>query len=184
MSADISATVAIVGGGPVGLSLAIDLAARGIDVRRRAATGGPAHQRQMQWCKLTMEIFRRLGLADSAQGRLDAITNDVVFARFGLWADASRSLQEWKLYREGLLKWWPTPEPPSHQSDLLGPVRCSGCANCVDLEPHRVYRRWAGGRFKRAILKPERPLTRVPISDWLRWRTLDNQAQIGAKLRR
>src|ERR1700743_517989 len=58
--------VLIVGAGPVGLTLAIDLAWRGIDVtvvetRARAAAPEPKCNHV---AARTMEIFRRLGLAE------------------------------------------------------------------------------------------------------------------------
>jgi 2-polyprenyl-6-methoxyphenol hydroxylase-like FAD-dependent oxidoreductase len=58
--------VLIAGGGPVGLTLAMDLASRGIDVTvletRRA--GEPPNVKCNQVSARSMEIFRRLGLAD------------------------------------------------------------------------------------------------------------------------
>jgi len=62
--------VLIVGAGPVGLTLAIDLAWRGIDVtmvetRARAA---PPEPKCNHVAARTMEIFRRLGLATKIRG--------------------------------------------------------------------------------------------------------------------
>src|SRR5947209_6331703 len=61
--------VLIVGAGPVGLTLAIDLAWRGIEVtvvetRARAA---PPEPKCNHVAARTMEIFRRLGLADKVR---------------------------------------------------------------------------------------------------------------------
>jgi 2-polyprenyl-6-methoxyphenol hydroxylase-like FAD-dependent oxidoreductase len=62
--------VLIVGGGPVGLTLAIDLAWRGIDVvvAERRPADDPPDVKCGQIGARSMEIFRRLGLADKLRG--------------------------------------------------------------------------------------------------------------------
>src|ERR1700742_4983574 len=69
MSDGVDVEVLIVGGGPVGLTLAIDLAWRGIEVvlveRRPAAA--PPEPKCNHVAARTMEIFRRLGLADKVR---------------------------------------------------------------------------------------------------------------------
>lgn len=75
--------VAIIGAGPVGLSLAIDLAWRGIRVvvvEQRAA-GDPPSVKCNHIASRTMEAFRRLGFADKvrAAGLPNEYPNDVVF---------------------------------------------------------------------------------------------------------
>jgi 2-polyprenyl-6-methoxyphenol hydroxylase-like FAD-dependent oxidoreductase len=66
MAKSLETSVLIAGGGPVGLTLAMDLASRGIDVTvletRRA--GEPPNVKCNQVSARSMEIFRRLGLAD------------------------------------------------------------------------------------------------------------------------
>ena len=59
--------VLVVGGGPVGLTLAIELGRRGVSVRaRRQAPGRPGGCPKMERCNArTMENFRRLGIADA-----------------------------------------------------------------------------------------------------------------------
>src|SRR3954453_2635574 len=62
--------VLIVGGGPVGLTLAIDLAWRGIDVTfpEPRPPNDPPNVKCGQIGARSMEIFRRLGLADKLRG--------------------------------------------------------------------------------------------------------------------
>jgi 2-polyprenyl-6-methoxyphenol hydroxylase-like FAD-dependent oxidoreductase len=61
--------VLIVGAGPVGLTLAIDLAWRGIDVTlvERRARGEPPEPKCNHVAARTMETFRRLGLAEQVR---------------------------------------------------------------------------------------------------------------------
>ena len=66
MTRSIDGSVLIAGGGPVGLTLAMDLASRGIDaivVETRHA-GEPPNVKCNQVSARSMEVFRRLGLAD------------------------------------------------------------------------------------------------------------------------
>src|SRR5688500_19729430 len=63
-------SVLIVGGGPVGMTLALDLSSRGIDVvvaERRPADAEPS-VRCGQISARSMEVFRRLGVADKLRG--------------------------------------------------------------------------------------------------------------------
>jgi 2-polyprenyl-6-methoxyphenol hydroxylase-like FAD-dependent oxidoreductase len=60
--------VVIVGGGPVGLTLAIDLGQRGIDCLLIDKRPAPAFLPKMERCNpRTMEIFRRLGVAEQVR---------------------------------------------------------------------------------------------------------------------
>src|SRR3954465_1680125 len=62
--------VLIVGAGPVGLRLAIDLAARGVGViiiERRAA-GEPPNVKCNQVSARSMEVYRRVGLSKKLRG--------------------------------------------------------------------------------------------------------------------
>ena len=70
MAKSIKAPVVIVGAGPVGLTLALDLAARGIHsvvLEQRRADERPSVKCN-HISSRTMEIFRRLGLADEIRG--------------------------------------------------------------------------------------------------------------------
>jgi 2-polyprenyl-6-methoxyphenol hydroxylase-like FAD-dependent oxidoreductase len=119
--------VLIVGAGPVGLTLAIDLASRGIDVTvteiRRA--GEPPNVKCNQVSARSMEIFRRLGLAEKIRGiGLPAeYRNDVSccvtatgmeLSRIKLPSRAGRLRGEY-----GDDSWWPTPEPPHRINQLF-----------------------------------------------------------------
>ena len=66
MTRSIDGSVLIAGGGPVGLTLAMDLASRGIDVIvvETRHGGEPPNVKCNQVSARSMEVFRRLGLAD------------------------------------------------------------------------------------------------------------------------
>ena len=56
--------VLIVGGGPVGLTLAVDLGQRGVRTMLIEQKSAPQRLPKMERCNArTMEIFRRMGLA-------------------------------------------------------------------------------------------------------------------------
>ncbi|WP_082016622.1 FAD-dependent monooxygenase [Cupriavidus sp. IDO] len=76
--------VIIVGAGPVGLTLAIDLGRRGIDCVLIEQKAAPHFLPKMERCNArTMEIFRRLGLADRirAAGMPEDIPMDIQIIR-------------------------------------------------------------------------------------------------------
>lgn len=118
--------VVIVGAGPVGLTLAIDLASRGVAVTvietRRA--GAPPNVKCNQISARSMEIFRRLGLADRIRstGLPAEYRNDVSccisatgteLARISLPSRAGRMRGE-----KGDDGWWPTAEYPHRINQL------------------------------------------------------------------
>ncbi len=131
MAKDQTASVGVVGGGPVGLSLALDLAARGINVivaERRAAREPPSVKCNHVSSR-TMEIFRRLGIADEVRnaGLPDDYPNDVVFRTRATGYELARIPIPCRLNRRSEKNvpdgWWPTPEPPHRINQLfLEPV--------------------------------------------------------------
>ena len=76
----LSTPVLVVGGGPVGLTLALDLAARGVRCTLVERKDAPAFLPKMERCNArTMEIFRRMGIAERvrAAGRPTSLPMDV-----------------------------------------------------------------------------------------------------------
>ena len=111
--------VLIVGGGPVGLTLAMDLAWRGIDVvvAERRPPNDPPNVKCGQIGARSMEIFRRLGVADKLRGiGLPAdYPNDIVSATSVTGIELSRVLIPARGVRgtpaaAGPDTTWPTPE--------------------------------------------------------------------------
>src|SRR5262245_13105966 len=116
----------IVGAGPVGLTLAIDLASRGIDVvivEVRWADE-PPNVKCNQVSARSMEIFRRLGIAAKirATGLPAEYRNDISccisatgpeLSRIPIPSRAGRARGE-----GGADSWWPTPEPPHRINQL------------------------------------------------------------------
>jgi 2-polyprenyl-6-methoxyphenol hydroxylase-like FAD-dependent oxidoreductase len=125
------ADVAIVGAGPVGLTLAIDLAARGRSVVmvETRARGEPPNVKCNHVAARTMEQFRRLGLAaDVRSAGLPAdYPNDVVFRTSVTGSELSRIHIPARATRysdtSGPDGWWPTPEPPHRINQIyLEPI--------------------------------------------------------------
>jgi len=123
--------VAIVGGGPVGLCLAMDLAWRGIDclVIERRRAGEPPSVKCNHVSSRSMEIFRRLGFANEvrAAGLPDDYPNDVVIRTRATGYELTRIHIPCRRDRfsdtSGPDGWWPTPEPPHRINQLfLEPV--------------------------------------------------------------
>jgi 2-polyprenyl-6-methoxyphenol hydroxylase-like FAD-dependent oxidoreductase len=116
----IDTSVLIVGAGPVGLTLALDLAWRGVDVTlvERRAAGEAQTARSNQVSARSMEIFRRLGIADSIRdaGLPAGYPNDVACRTTATGIELARivipSRAERRTTTSGPDGWWPTPEPP------------------------------------------------------------------------
>ena len=125
------ARVAIVGGGPVGLCLAIDLAWRGIDVlvAEVRAAAEPPSVKCNHVASRTMETFRRLGFVANVRraGLPDEYPNDVVFRTRATGWELTRIPIPCRARRyseaAGPDCGWPTPEPPHRINQIyLEPV--------------------------------------------------------------
>jgi 2-polyprenyl-6-methoxyphenol hydroxylase-like FAD-dependent oxidoreductase len=123
--------VLVVGGGPVGLSLAMDLAKRGICVMlvETRAAAEPPSARCNHVSARTMEIFRRLGVADAVRnsGLPTDYPNDVAFKTTVTGIELSRipipCRAQRYMSKDGPDGWWPTPEPPHRINQIyLEPV--------------------------------------------------------------
>lgn len=128
--------ILISGGGPVGCSLALDLAARGVNVM--IAEQNPLGLTPGVKCNhvaaRTMETFRRLGLAQSVRdaGLPADHANDVAFRTSAIAADFARIMIPCRRDRytdkTGPDGWWPTPEPPHRINQIyLDPLLADAC---------------------------------------------------------
>lgn len=110
----------VVGGGPVGLTLAMDLARRGVDVIV-AELRRPAEAPEVKCNHISarsMEVFRRLGAARALRdaGLPEDHANDVAFRTTFLGHEIGRipipCRRDRRTATAGPDTWWPTPEPP------------------------------------------------------------------------
>jgi 2-polyprenyl-6-methoxyphenol hydroxylase-like FAD-dependent oxidoreductase len=116
----LSTPVLIVGAGPVGTTLAMDLAWRGISVvvAELRARGEPPNVKCNHVSARTMEIFRRLGVARTVRdaGLPPDYPNDVAFRTTATGTEFARIPIPCRAARYtatgGPDTWWPTPEPP------------------------------------------------------------------------
>lgn len=135
------ADVIIIGAGPVGLTAAIDLDARGIStvVVESRAYNQPPSVKSNHVASRTMERFRRLGIAGKVRnaGLPADYPNDVALRTTTTGLELARisipSRQKRYSTTDGPDGWWPTPEPPHRVNQtFLEPIlneHVSGLAN-------------------------------------------------------
>lgn len=119
--------VLIVGAGPVGLTLALDLASRGIDVGilERRPAGEPPSVKCNHVSARSMEIFRRLKVSQDLRdaGLPEDYPNDVSYRTTTLGIEIARIKIPARKYRysdkSGPDGWWPTPEPPHRINQIF-----------------------------------------------------------------
>jgi 2-polyprenyl-6-methoxyphenol hydroxylase-like FAD-dependent oxidoreductase len=128
---ELQADVLVVGAGPVGLTLAMDLAGRGLkvviaEIRRFAE---PPNVKCNHVSTRSMEQFRRLGVAQKLRdaGLPADYPNDVVFRTTMTGIELTRIPIPCRRDRytetEGPDAWWPTPEPPHRINQIyLEPI--------------------------------------------------------------
>lgn len=125
------APVVIVGAGPVGLTLAIDLAQRGVGVTilEQRHRGEPPSVKCNHVSARSMEVFRRLGVGDALRrsGLPADYPNDVAYRTTMVGRELARipipCRRDRYIAHDGPDTWWPTPEPPHRINQIfLEPV--------------------------------------------------------------
>lgn len=131
MSERIKTGVLVIGAGPVGLVLAMDLAWRGIDVTvlEMRAEGEPPSVKCNHVSARSMEIFRRLGVAAALRdaGLPPDFPNDIAYRITATGEELSRIPIPCRRDRYtatgGPDTHWPTPEPPHRINQIyLEPI--------------------------------------------------------------
>lgn len=128
---NLATDVLVVGAGPVGMTLAMDLASRGVSVvlAEMRAAGEPPNVKCNHVSARSMEVFRRLGLAQALRdtGLPADFPNDCAYRTTSTGIELSRipipCRRDRYTQTGGPDTWWPTPEPPHRiNQTFLEPV--------------------------------------------------------------
>lgn len=120
-------SVIVIGAGPVGITLALDLASRGVNVTVVEARyrGEPPSVKCNHISARSMEIFRRLGVANKIRnvGLPSDYPNDVAYRTTTTGIELTRipipSRSKRFTDKSGPDGWWPTPEPPHRCNQIF-----------------------------------------------------------------
>ena len=154
MSDNARTPVLVVGAGPVGLTLAMDLAQRGIAVTvvETRSAGEPPSVKCNHVSARSMEVFRRLGLAEKLRdtGLPADYPNDCSYRTTATGIELSRILIPCRRDRYTATGWpdtdWPTAEPPHRINQIyMEPVLF---AHAAGLQGLRILNRTAFEDFR------------------------------------
>ena len=145
MPRELETSVLMVGGGPVGLTLAMDLSWRGVDVivAELRHPGEPPSVKCNHVSARSMEIYRRLGVAQRLRdaGLPADYPNDIVYRTTSTGIELSRIHIPCRADRytdkSGPDGWWPTPEPPHRINQIyLEPALFAHAASLPRVKIH------------------------------------------------
>src|SRR3954463_928121 len=134
---ELRTSVLVVGAGPVGLTAALDLASRGIDVviAEMRHAGDPPSVKCNHVSARSMEVFRRLGIVQNVRnaGLPEDFPNDCAYRTTATGIELSRIEIPGRATRytatNGPDTWWPTPEPPHRINQIyLEPILFANAA--------------------------------------------------------
>lgn len=137
--------VLVIGGGPVGMTLALDLARRGVRVTviEERARGEPPSVKCNHVAARSMEIFRRLGVAPALRnaGLPVDYPHDIAYRTTMVGRELTRIPIPCRRDRYtatgGPDTWWPTPEPPHRINQIyLEPILCAHAAATPGITIH------------------------------------------------